>query len=136
MKFKQSKFLITILISACISCTTEIDYRFKVKNTTNYQLDKIVFGNMDGTIISVKPNMTSDLFIIKRQDNKLAKFFSEPLLGVTVLSYSDSVSTYENQIGEVISISDLKEDEINILTFRLVKQTHHPTHKFTVHDND
>jgi hypothetical protein len=107
-----------------------------VKNATDYQLDKIVFGNMDGTIISVKPNMTSDLFIIKRQNNDLAKFFSEPLLGVTVLSYSDSISTYENQIGEVISISDLKKDEINILTFRLTKQTRYPTHKFTVHDND
>jgi len=55
---------------------------------------------------------------------------------ITVIEFSDSVSKYVNNIGEVISIGELKSDEINTLTFSLDKKTTHITKRFTVHSND
>lgn len=132
---KIINYLLILQLCTIFSCTTETDYRFQVKNTTRFNLDKIQLNGRDGIIVNVGPHAISDTFVIARQSS-LANIFSEPLMVITVLEFSDSVSKYDNHIGEVISISKLKPDEVNILTFSLDKRTEYVTKKFTIHAID
>jgi len=134
---KNKNYLFILLPWILISCNTETDYKFQVKNTTPYNLDKIQLNGRNGIIINVGPYGISDPFVITRKNSPEIFFiFSEPQMVITVIEFSDSVSKYVNNIGEVISIGELKSDEINTLTFSLDKKTTHITKRFTVHSND
>lgn len=91
--------VINIYILVCfflISCLGERDYEFAVYNTTNYKINSF---KIDNVAVSIEPNDTSERVTWCFGGTYLN--FTEPLVGFCVASYSDSVSTFKNNIGEV-----------------------------------
>jgi len=116
----MKRLVIILIISFVISsCSKEVEYETKIINNTNYHLNNIELGcaaNIKN--IEVKPNSTSETLIIPF-DKGLA--LSEPLLCTTVLTFSDVNKTYENTtgLGNINSMSDFKENEINFIKINL-----------------
>lgn len=112
------------------SCTDEIIYDCTINNTTKYKIDKIEFScAIDEKIVSVSPNSVSDKFQLTYIKSG-GRFFSEPLVCVTITEYSDSTKTYQNLIGRTISISDMSVNTEFIIEYE--QSTLYPTDIFKV----
>lgn len=106
-----TKFISLLIILAALffSCKKDVNFSFVFKNSTGYKIDNIEFScAVDKKSITISPNSTSENFTLKYR-KKIGRFFTEPLLCVTVLRYSDSLKTYENTIGQTFSIKKLSE---------------------------
>jgi hypothetical protein len=117
LRKKLYLFNIFILAIGLISCSRERIYEIKIVNETDYYLNKVSVGK-DTMQIAVGPNQTSGPFEIAFTPNA-AGLFSQPLLGVTVLTYSDSTTTFENSVGEVIAMNKLHEGRTNFIYIKL-----------------
>ncbi len=118
-KISISIFRILILIPIVISsCSKARDYEFVVYNATDYKIDIFKIGSGKRKIeISVKPNDTSEVFVYEFDGTYFN--FTEPLLGLHVYEYSDSINTYNNGIGQLASIPDLRKKSTNIIDISL-----------------
>ncbi|MGZ5243143.1 MAG: hypothetical protein ACXWEY_04760 [Bacteroidia bacterium] len=71
-----------------------------------------------GSNVEVNPNSNSNSVYVNYKPS-WGGAFTEPLLGVAVRKYSDSIKTYENNYASVISISDLEKNKTNFITLEL-----------------
>jgi len=122
MNFSMTYKIKFATIIACItfllcSCKKEITYDCTIINETNYRIDKIEFScAVDKRSVSIPSFGTSEKFEL-RYVKSAGRFFSEPLLCITVTEYSDSTQTYQNSIGQTMSISDLKKNNEFIIKY-------------------
>jgi hypothetical protein len=123
---------LAVFLINLISCTNDIRHQFIIENKTQYVINKILIGGTDTLIFSIRPNGTSEPFVVTRRDN-MVSLFSEPLLAITVQSYSDSIATYENNIGEVIGFAGFNTDKVNTLTIRNDDSSEYKTKRVTFH---
>lgn len=111
-----SFFLLTI---GLISCSRERIFEIKIVNETNYNLDTVSVGSgKDATQIAVGLNQTSGSFELAFTP-KAGNFFSESLLSVTVRTYSDSTTTFENTVGGIVAMSKFHEGRTNFIYIKL-----------------
>ena len=66
------------------------------------------------TILTIAARGRSGFFTLNRVDN-VASYLSQPLLSLTVLTYSDSTSIYRNQIGRLVAFDALDEKKPNTI---------------------
>ena len=110
-------FTIILTCLTLLSCEKEIIFDCTLTNETEYQINKIEFScAVDKKIISIPPQSTSEKFELRYVRNA-GRFFSEPLLCIKVAEYSDSIQTYQNSIGRVMSISDLKKNNEFVINY-------------------
>lgn len=132
---RRSKIFISIFLLTSIvvltSCFEEREYEFIVTNNTTYRVDKMTISD---TELSIDPNSTLAPVTITYKKG-VGHFFTEPLVGMSVRTYSDSTTTYENTYGRVVSLSDLKEILPNIVTLELDPAPFYPTDVFIVKVN-
>jgi hypothetical protein len=117
---KKAVLLIVFIISlGLISCSKERHYEFIVRNETAYHLNNIKFGcGENATEVATGANSSSTPFSITFKKS-IASLFAEPLLCITVRSYSDSTKTFENTRGQVVSERSLKEGTTNYVVIEL-----------------
>jgi hypothetical protein len=99
-----------LFISGVFSaCQKEINYECSVTNNTSYRIDKMEFScAADNYTLSVEPNSSSPHFnLVYRR--RAGRFFTEPLLCVTITGYSDSTAHYQNTYGQTFSIRELSK---------------------------
>jgi hypothetical protein len=107
--------VITLAILTILSsCGSKIDYEVRFVNTTSYNLDSLRVGVIDDTILTIGPHSRSGSFTVSRIDN-FASYFSQPLLSLAVLAYSDSTSIYKNRMGGVFAFEALEEKKLNTI---------------------
>jgi hypothetical protein len=107
--------MISIVLFGLLSCSKEMEYSFQVKNRTNYRLDKVSFDwcNQDNKI-TINTNSSTDIFTLAYKTSG-ANIFATGSLCITVLSYSDTISTYENTIGISIERNKLNKKNPNVI---------------------
>lgn len=138
MKIEKS-FSILLILSFTLqlfisSCTRKRDYDFLVINNTKYEINtlKIGCGSKDSKEISIEPNSEKKI----TYHNSGTYFdFTEPMLCLTVLKYSDTLKTYENTYGGVTSIKDLKKKKTNVMTIEIDPNPLYPTDIFDIKVN-
>lgn len=131
---KKANFIILALALFILSaCSKETGYVFTIENTTDYTINRINVGGTKQSTFSIPPNEISEPFVAIRISN-FATFFSEPLMTITVLEYSDSISSYQNNIGEVLSFDKFSTKEVNRISLKLDENNYHETKKFTIYD--
>ncbi len=102
----------TIIFFICFgslfySCRKEKTYNFTISNTTNYRIDNIEFScAVDNKNIAIDANSISENFKLTYK-KKIGRLFSEPLLCITIIEYSDLSNTYKNSVGQTFSIREL-----------------------------
>lgn len=117
MKFKITTFVTASVIFMLSSCNKETTYSCKLINETSYHIKEIKFTcAVDEKSVSVTPLGTSDKFEL-RYEKRVGRFFTEPLVCITVTEYADSTQTYQNEIGRSISVSKLKKDNELVITY-------------------
>lgn len=130
MKFKITTFVTVSLIFMLTSCNKETTYSCKLINETSYHIKEIKFTcAVDEKSVSVTPLGTSDKFELRYVKNT-GRFFSEPLVCITVTEYSDSTQTYQNSIGRTMAVSKLEKNNELIITYE--PNTFNPTDIFKV----
>ncbi|MCD4773507.1 MAG: hypothetical protein K8R41_09020 [Bacteroidales bacterium] len=132
MKKLVFNILLSLLLIGLISCSKELSYDFKVKNETNYHLNKILFDWCQGdNSISVEPNKSSEIFTLTYKTSG-ANFFGSGSLCITIESYSDSISNYENAYGIAIDRSKLDEGQLNTINIIKDINPYYETDIFTI----
>lgn len=122
--------LLLLLAFFFSSCFRERGYRLQVANKTDYHINKMTFKADEQTVLSVNPNSISEEFIISI---KLSTFsLSEPLLSVRINEYSDTSTTYENKIGQVISIEKLNKKDVNNVSIELKPNSLNEEYQFII----
>jgi hypothetical protein len=122
--------IITCLTFLLCSCKKEITYDCTLINETKYRINKIEFScAVDKKTVSILPFGTSYKFEL-RYVKSSGRFFSEPLLCITVTEYSDSTQTYQNSIGHTMSISALQKT--NKLVIKYEPSPFYPSDIFKV----
>lgn len=113
----MSKFLVLILISFMLySCSIPWKYSFQIENNTKYKIDTFQIGdNKDSTYLSIDSDSIS-----KQVDYKFTGTIinvTEPMIYLTVLSYSDSTKKYYNEKhrGGMIGVFRLSKFNTNYL---------------------
>ena len=129
-----TKFIIFSIFSVGLfSCSKEINYEVKVINYTDYHINNLNIDcaanapNMD-----IKPNSTSDSFIITYDKNVGHTLLSEALICTTVLTYSDTDSTYENTYGNAHSMSNLEKGQTNLIEIKLDSSPYYSSSIFKI----
>ncbi|MGM0580435.1 MAG: hypothetical protein ACQETL_07135 [Bacteroidota bacterium] len=105
-----------LLISVCVlfSCTRKNEYEFQILNQTDYSLDRFELGSRNGEInIELNRYDTSNIIIYDFEGTYFN--FTEPMLYMAVVEYSDSIKTYKNDFGHMTSIPDLSRNNLNII---------------------
>lgn len=116
----------SVLLTMLISCKKETQYKFIVTNNTSYRIDNIQFNcSVEETQISIEPNKSSSPFIINYK-KKVGRFFTEPVLCVTITKYSDITTSYDNTFGSAFSISDFSQKATNSFQINLATNPNPP----------
>jgi len=115
--------LITFLLSSCSKTGINKNYIFVVKNETKYNLDKVKFDwcNNDN-FITISPNSVSPEITLTYKITGYNLFDSGSLC-VTVESYSDSISNFENNEGHSITRTVLDTKKINTIILTEISDT-------------
>ncbi len=112
---KMNLIMFSIISFGLFSCSKEIDYNFQVKNQTKYHLNEVSFDWCNGdNKISINPNSLTGLFTLTYKTSG-ANTLGHGSLCITVLSYSDTISTYQNTIGIAIEKSKLNKKTPNVI---------------------
>lgn len=119
MRKSLSLILISFaIIFILISCSRKRDYEFVVNNKTAYKIISFSIGSGNEKVqVSLNPYTTSD--IVTYHFGGTYFNFTEPLLGLGVDEYSDSINTYKNDIGRVTSIPELNKKSKNNIEISL-----------------
>ncbi|WKK77806.2 hypothetical protein QYS49_12370 [Marivirga salinae] len=114
----QGPIFLLISVWVLISCTRKNEYEFQVINQTDYNLDRFALGNGNDKInMELSPHDTSNIIIYDFAGTYFN--FTEPMLYLAVVEYSDSSKTYSNDIGHMTSIPDLSRNNLNIIEINL-----------------
>ena len=127
MVFLINVFLLTI---GLLSCSQERTYEIKIVNETEYYLNKLSVGE-DVNYKAVGPNQTSGSFDFAYKP-KTGNLLTQPLLRVTVLTYSDSSGTFENSVGGVVDLTKFQEGRTNYIYIKLAPSQPNTPTLFTV----
>ena len=103
-----------IVFSVLTSCGSEIKREVRIENTTIYNLDSLRVGVKSDTILTIAAHGKSGAFTVRRIDN-FASYFSQPLLSLAVMVYSDSTSIYKNPVGKFVAFDALEEKRVNTI---------------------
>ncbi len=113
-KLLLSTLIFTLIISGCAINRT---YNLTLINTTGYNIDSLKIGcGKQSSNATILPFDTTET--LKIPFNYLFAF-TEPLMCMTVTSYSDSTGKFIHTSGNVISESDLKKGENNLISIKL-----------------
>ena len=124
--------ILSLLTIGITSCSRERIYEIKIVNETDYYLDKVSVGSgKDATQVPVGSKQTSGSFELAFTPNA-ASFFSEALLSVTVLTYSDSTTTSQNTRGGVVALSKFHEGRTNFIYIKLAPPHPNAINPFSV----
>ncbi len=133
MKFKITTFVTACLIFMLTSCNKETTYDCTLINETTYNIKSVKFTcAVDETKIAVPPLGTSAKFEL-RYEKRVGRFFTEPLVCITVTEYADSSQTYQNTIGGTLSVNKLKKSNTFVISNKT--NTTNPTDIFSVKRN-
>jgi hypothetical protein len=113
-----------------ISCIKEYDYEFIVYNKTNYKINSF---KIDNIVIEIEPNDTSERITWYYEGSCFN--FSEPLLGLYIAEYSDSLTEFKNSIGKVTSICDLNKKSVNRVEINLCNDNQNEDYIFDIKVN-
>jgi hypothetical protein len=115
-----------------LSCKKEISYDFRVVNKTNYNLSVVSFDWChNDNKITIGPNDSTDLFTLSHELS-WANAVATGSLCITVENYSDSISTYTNDIGVSIERTELNKKKINHLNIIIDPEPYDETDIFNV----
>jgi hypothetical protein len=124
---------ITFIFSSCSKVAINKRYKFVVENKTMYTLDKVNFDWCQyNNFITLVPNSISNEFTLTYKVTGYNLFGSGSLC-VNVLSYSDSISNFENDKGYSIARSTLDINKINKIIITEINDTsYHGTNRFNI----
>jgi hypothetical protein len=103
------------------SCRKEYTYNCTLINETGYNINLISFDcSIEDVDLSVPAYGTSEPFQLKYK----SRFwnFTEPLLCISIKEYEDSLQSYENSVGGMMSISDLEKNNQFVIRTKMPNQ--------------
>ena len=112
-------YLIGILALISSSCSKDIDYQFKIKNNTIYDIDKMKFdfGSSGNNTISLKSFQNTGNIIINFSGREVVNPID---VHYTIFNYSTADSTFTNTIGHMLDRDELSEDNVNSIVIEVV----------------
>jgi hypothetical protein len=120
--------LISIVMGAC---SRTQDYELVVINQTDFTIDVFKIDTHPRAVeLSINPRDTSDTVVYRYKSAVID--LAEPLLGLSVDSYSDSLNTYQNKYGQVTSIPDLLKNNVNTIYIHLKDTTVYKEYIFEI----
>jgi hypothetical protein len=131
---------LVLLLSLSISCKKERDYKFLVKNNTNYRIDNIAFTGCGimAKGMYVDPNSESQPFIISfnRLSCPVGRLLVNPAhLDIHLRKYSDSLGEHNYNSGSEIQIKDLLKNSTNIVQINLATNPYNSNDIFSIDIN-
>ncbi|GIV26480.1 MAG: hypothetical protein KatS3mg027_0294 [Bacteroidia bacterium] len=109
------KHFFMLCIIGLLSCKDQ-EYSFQINNQTNFYLNEVLFDWCNNNKkISLKPYSTTEIRLKYRP--KITNIFGTGSLCITILTYSDTNSTYHNNTGvsfERKNLSKRKDNKILI----------------------
>jgi hypothetical protein len=110
-----------------ISCKQKDTYDFQIVNETDFHIDEFEF---DDEIFEINPYDQSPVFTRTLLYNCVC--ISEPLVEIRIKTFSDSVNTFENSIGNVFAPANRSTSEINIFRITLSDSLEFPNYVFDI----
>ena len=116
----MKKVFIILIFSVFIffSCSKTHEYNAEINNNTNYKIDTLMIDcAIRKTKITINKKSKKKTLLLYKKSS--AGLFSEPLLCITILRYTDNNRSYNNTIGSTFSISNLDENKTNNIKIEL-----------------
>lgn len=138
MKTFLINFFFLVLVVLLISCSKEKTKYFEtiIINNTDYHINNIT---LDCSVEKVQKQIDSmdrtHSFILTYKEKKsffLDALADSPMICSCVTSYSDTLTTFENSIGQTYPLNAFKEGQLNYIKIDLDPAPYHPTNKFII----
>ena len=120
---RKLTFFLLLIFPLLHSCRKEYTYKCTLVNETGYHIKLISFDcSVEDINLSVPAFGTSEPFQLKYKSRMLN--FAEPVVCISVEEYEDSLQSYENSVGGMMSISDLEENNQFVIRTKTPSQSY------------